>query len=111
VHALRSISEVLSVAGLDLVFIGANDLSANMGLFNQPSHPLVQDAIHKILVAGQRAQIPVGVMASDPDDANRRFAEGFQFVGIGEDVRLLSATCRSLCQSVQRDLAGGKRGS
>lgn len=101
--ALKNIDAILSVEGLDLIFIGANDLSASMGLFNQPQHPRVQDAILHILAAAKKAKIPVGLMARDPGDANRRIAEGFQFVGIGHDVGLLSSACRDLCRGVTRD--------
>lgn len=101
-QALDKAEEVLAVEGLDLVFIGANDLSASMGLLNQPQHPKVQDAIRHILAAAQKAKIPVGLMAQDPDDASRRIAEGFQFVGIGHDVGILSARCRDLCRRVIR---------
>jgi 2-keto-3-deoxy-L-rhamnonate aldolase RhmA len=102
VDALRNISAILGVEGVDLIFIGANDLSASMGMFNQPSHPRVQEAIHQILITAQTAKVPVGLMASDPEDANRRIAEGFQFVGIGHDVGHLSYTCRDLCRRVDR---------
>ena len=103
-RALENVEEILSVEGLDLVFIGANDLSASMGLFNQPQHPQVQEAIRHILAAAQKAKVPVGLMARDPDDANNRMAEGFRFVGIGHDVGLLSTTCRDLCRRVTRHL-------
>jgi hypothetical protein len=42
-------------------------------------------------------------MAADAADANSRIAEGFQFVGIGHDVGLLSQTCRTLCAAVPRE--------
>lgn len=102
--ALENIDKILSVEGLDLIFIGANDLSASMGLFNQPQHPQVQEAIRHILASAQKANVPAGLMASDPDDANARMAEGFQFVGLGHDVGLLSSTCRDLCRRVTRDV-------
>jgi 2-keto-3-deoxy-L-rhamnonate aldolase RhmA len=101
--ALQKIEEILSIEGLDLIFIGANDLSASMGLFNQPQHPQVQEAIRHILAAAQKAKIPVGLVARDLDDANRRMAEGFKFVAIGHDVGFLSSTCRDLCRRVTRD--------
>jgi 2-keto-3-deoxy-L-rhamnonate aldolase RhmA len=103
-RALENLGAILSVEGLDLIFIGANDLAANMGLFNQTQHPQVQEAIRQILIAAQKAKVPVGLMAADPEDANRRIAEGFQFIGVGHDVGLLSSACRSLCRRVTRDV-------
>jgi 2-keto-3-deoxy-L-rhamnonate aldolase RhmA len=103
-RAIENLDAILSVEGLDLIFIGANDLAANMGLFNQTQHPQVQEAIRRILVAAKKAKVPVGLMAADADDANRRMAEGFQFVGVGHDVGLLSSACRGLCRRVTRDV-------
>ena len=97
VSALQNLPEILSVEGLDLIFIGANDLSASMGFFNQPGHPRVQEAIDQILTAACQARVPVGLMASDADDAKRRINQGFQFVGVGSDVGLLSSLCREIC--------------
>jgi 2-keto-3-deoxy-L-rhamnonate aldolase RhmA len=100
--AVRNLSEILSVEGLDLIFIGANDLSASMGLFNQPGHPRVQETIDQILSAARQAKVPAGLMASDPEDAKRRIKQGFQFVGVGSDVGLLSSLCRDICRQIKR---------
>jgi 4-hydroxy-2-oxoheptanedioate aldolase len=99
--AVQHLEEILSVEGLDLIFIGANDLAASMGLFNQPQHAQVQDAIRHILATAKKAGIPAGLMAGDPDDAKRRLAEGFGFVGVGHDVGFLSSTCRNVCRGIR----------
>jgi len=101
-EAIENLEAILRVDGLDVVFIGANDLSASMGLLGQPHHPRVQDLISRVLASARRAGVAAGLMAADADDANRRFAEGFQFVGIGHDVGLLSATCRGICGKLDR---------
>jgi 2-dehydro-3-deoxyglucarate aldolase len=102
-RAVENIGEIVAVEGLGLVFVGANDLSASMGLVGQPRHPRVLEAIEKVLTAARQARLPAGLMASDPDDATRRIAEGFQLVGIGHDVGLLSAICRDHCARVNRN--------
>lgn len=100
-QAIENLEAIVKVEGVDVVFIGANDLSASMGLIGQPHHPKVQDLIARVLTSARRAGIAAGLMAADADDANRRFAEGFQFVGIGHDVGLLSATCRRTCAKLE----------
>lgn len=93
----------MRVQGIDAVFIGANDLSASMGLLGEPTHPRVLNAIQDILKAGKKAGVPVGLVASDADDANEKIREGFQFVGIGLDVVFLSTSCRNLCQKIVKE--------
>jgi 4-hydroxy-2-oxoheptanedioate aldolase len=101
-RALENVREIVAVEGIDLVFVGANDLSASMGLLGQPKHPRVLDAIHFVLREAQSAGVAAGLNASDPHDANNRIAEGFQFVGIGQDMMLLSAASRDICSRVER---------
>jgi 2-keto-3-deoxy-L-rhamnonate aldolase RhmA len=102
VEALKNLREIISVEGLDGVFIGANDLSASMGLLGQPKHPRVQDAIQQVLESSRQAGIVAGLVASDPEEANHRIEEGFKFIAIGHDVGLLSSICRQLCQKVDK---------
>jgi 2-keto-3-deoxy-L-rhamnonate aldolase RhmA len=102
IQAVENLESILNTEGLDVVFIGANDLSASMGLLGQPGHARVQESITHILARARHAGVAAGLMAADAEDANRRFAEGFQFVGIGHDVGLMSATCRRICGNVQR---------
>ncbi|MBM3800791.1 MAG: hypothetical protein FJW26_00610 [Acidimicrobiia bacterium] len=101
VEALENLESILKVEGIDVVFVGANDLSASMGLLGQPQHPQVQQAISKALAGARRAGMAAGLVAADADEANRRFGEGFQFVAIGHDVGLLSATCRRICSKLE----------
>jgi 4-hydroxy-2-oxoheptanedioate aldolase len=101
-RALENVREIVAVEGIDLVFVGANDLSASMGLLGQPKHPRVLDAIGLVLREARSAGIAAGLNAADPDDANRRIAEGFQFVGIGQDMMLLSTASHNICSRVER---------
>ena len=97
VEAVAALNDILSVSGYDAILIGANDLSASMGLLGQPTHSSVLRTINEIRVAASLRKVPVGIIASSPEEAKSRIAEGFQFIGIGHDVGLLSATCRDIC--------------
>jgi 2-keto-3-deoxy-L-rhamnonate aldolase RhmA len=99
-RGVAQIREIVAVPGIDMVFVGANDLAASMGLLNQTRHPLVQEAIQTVLAVAREAGVAAGLMAGNSDEANARIAEGFQFVGIGHDVGLLSQTCRTICQGI-----------
>jgi 2-keto-3-deoxy-L-rhamnonate aldolase RhmA len=101
-RGVTHINEICAVPGIDLVFVGANDLSASMGLIGQTKHPSVQEAIRNVLAAAKKAGVAAGLMAGNIEEANSRIAEGFQFVGIGHDVGLLNQTCRTICESITR---------
>jgi 2-keto-3-deoxy-L-rhamnonate aldolase RhmA len=101
-RALENLRQILAVDGVDLVFVGANDLSASMGLLGQPRHPRVLDATQLVLAEARNYGIAAGLNAFDPDEANDRIAQGFQFIGIGQDVMLLTAISRDICRRVVR---------
>lgn len=96
VQALKNLNEILAVDGLDAILIGSNDLSASMGFLGQPNHAEVLKAVEKIRAAAMAANLPAGIIAATPEDARKRLAEGFRFIGIGHDVGLLSQTCREI---------------
>ena len=58
-EAVERIDEILDVPGIDVVFIGPNDLSYSYGDRGRQT-PRVQEAIAKVLAAGKKRGIPVG---------------------------------------------------
>ena len=62
-EALSNLPQILDVEGVDGVFIGPADLSADMGFSGNPQHPEVQAAIE----CGHRANSRGGQSAGDPD--------------------------------------------
>jgi len=81
--------EIAAVDGVDALFVGPADLSAAMGCFGQPDHPDVKAAIARVVEVCQAAGKPVGTFGMSIEDARRRFDEGFRFVSVATDMRLL----------------------
>jgi len=103
-RAVENLEEIITVEGIDVVFIGANDLSASMGLLGQPVHPLVLKAIERIRDVATEHGVTVGLNAGTAEAVNQRFAEGFHFVGINYDVGFLHCACQSVCRDIQRKI-------
>lgn len=93
--ALASIADIAAVDGIDAVFIGPADLSADMGLPGQPEHPDVDRAIDAALHAVQGRA--VGLLARSPQKAAEYVSRGATFVAIGSDLGMLG-------QSLQQQL-------
>ena len=70
--AIENLDEILEVEGIDMFFIGPNDLAASLGLPN--SHPemtrIIRETIHKITAKGKIA----GIFVTD-DETARKYAE------------------------------------
>ena len=65
-QAVDNIDAIASVPGIDVLFIGASDLSYSLGVGGQREHPLVQEALAKVLAAGKKYNVPVGYPEREP---------------------------------------------
>lgn len=95
-EALANLEDIAAVEGVDGVFFGPADLSANMGLLGQPGHPEVTAAIEDGVARLARAGVPSGILVGDSDQAKFWFAKGVCFVAAGSDQAILANGLRKL---------------
>jgi 4-hydroxy-2-oxoheptanedioate aldolase len=92
-QALDNLDAILSVEGLDAIYIGPSDLSLALGCkpqFDDVDPPVAQ-AIEHIVQRAKAHGVQAGVHNGRPDVALARVALGFRFVTVGSDARLLAA--------------------
>ena len=102
IEAVNHIDEILTVPGVDLIFVGPSDLSGSMGLLGQVTHTRVEEAIQKVLAAAKKAKMPVGIVTASADDANRRIQQGFQFILVGNDMGFLTSAAKGMLGQIKR---------
>jgi len=92
-QALDNLDAIMSVEGLDAVYIGPSDLSISLGL--KPAmddlEPKAQQAVDHILARAKAHGLVAGIHNMGPDSALKRIAKGFQFVTVSSDARLIAA--------------------
>jgi 4-hydroxy-2-oxoheptanedioate aldolase len=91
--ALNNLDEILSVPGLDAIYIGPADLSNALGCtptFDQTEKPVVE-AIDFILAGAKKHKVVAGIHNGTPEYAQKMIDKGFQFVTIASDARLMAA--------------------
>jgi 4-hydroxy-2-oxoheptanedioate aldolase len=88
---LDAIDGIAAVDGVDVVFIGTNDLCASLGVPGQLDHPLVRDAYAHAIQACQRhgKQLGIGGLAGSPGLLARYVALGARYVSTGTDLSFL----------------------
>ena len=84
--AVDHIEEIVRVPGVDIVFIGAYDLSQSYGVPGEVTHPAVERAIERVLHACKEANVVPGIIAQDIELAKRRAREGFRYITILDDM-------------------------
>lgn len=99
--ALQNLDEILSVPGVDMVFIGPVDLSTSLGFPGQPDHPVVDEANARVLAAAKAAGRLAGIHASDATVARRRLEQGFRLVTVATDTVLLARAGQAVLTQVR----------
>lgn len=103
IDAVSRIEEILSVPGIDMLFVGPFDLACSMGHMENPGHPDVEAAIAKLLKAAQRAHVIPGIFCMGAESAARRTKEGFKFVALGLDSFYLNAGAEAELKTIRGD--------
>ena len=91
--AIENVEAIASVPGIDMLFIGPNDLAASMGYvpFDHASIPEVQEATKKVLDAANKAGKYAGHFAMSASAAAQKYNEGWQFMNCGADILVVTA--------------------
>jgi 2-keto-3-deoxy-L-rhamnonate aldolase RhmA len=104
VKAVENIEAILSVDGLDGVFLGPYDLSCSMGIPAQFDHPRMAAAREAVKKAAQKSGKALGIHETRPDApaVHRLLEEGFRFIGCSLDTVLLRSASRELLEGVRK---------
>ena len=88
--ALDNLQEILSVEGLDAVFVGPSDLGLSLGYApGDHEEPVLIEAIEKILTTAKSNGKRAGIYTLSTDYARRMINLGFDYVVISSDARML----------------------
>ena len=96
VPAVEKLNELLSIDGLDAVFIGPHDLSINMGIPEQYDHPDFIEMVKIIIQKARQYTLGVGIHFSlEPERQLFWIREGVNIVIHSSDMALFSQKLRS----------------
>ncbi len=111
--ALDNLDAILSVEGLDAIYIGPSDLSLALGcrpVFDDVD-PKAQQAIDHILERARAHGVVAGIHNGTPEGALARIAAGFQFVTVSSDARLMAAGAQQVMAWMRAQQAPPAAGS
>ncbi len=104
-EAYEALDAIVTVEGIDGVFIGPWDFAASLGHPGDPMHPevrrFIEDAILRIREAGKAA----GILASDERFARECIDLGANFVAVGTDVSLFVKAVKQLAECWKKELS------
>ena len=110
-EAMKNLDDILSVPGVDGVYVGPSDLSLALGLkprLDQTDAPVVE-AQQKIAEACKRHGVVAGIHNSTATYALKMIAQGYQFVTLASDSRHMAMKAAEEVAVVRKSgVVGGK---
>jgi 4-hydroxy-2-oxoheptanedioate aldolase len=106
-QALDNLDAILSVDGLDAVYIGPSDLALGLGVEPQrdPTNPVVVDAIAHILARAKHHGVRAGCHTGAVAQGLKMAKLGFDFVTVESDARLIEAAAAAAVTTFRQQSA------
>ena len=89
---IKNIDEIAAVKGVDILFLGQNDLCMSMGLFEKYkfpdmyTSPELQDATQRLVNAARKNNVILGLFLFGTARVGEFLEKGFPFVSVGNDL-------------------------
>jgi 2-keto-3-deoxy-L-rhamnonate aldolase RhmA len=88
-EGLSNVEEIAAVDGVDALFVGPADLSANLGVLGEWESDAFVDGVERIVTAAQDAGTPVGTLGVDVDQLRAFDSFDYDYVIAGVDAAML----------------------
>jgi 2-keto-3-deoxy-L-rhamnonate aldolase RhmA len=88
-EGLRGVEEIAAVPEVDVLFVGPYDLSLALGILEQFDNPVFWKALEKVIDAGTKAGIAVGLQSKDMALLTRAREMGARFMVYSSDYSVL----------------------
>jgi 4-hydroxy-2-oxoheptanedioate aldolase len=91
ITAVENADAIFSVPGIDAIFVGPNDLAASMRSKDgkPPSGEATTQAMKHILATCKKHGVAAGVHCFSPEETLARIEEGWQFLAIGSELKMM----------------------
>ena len=105
---IKNIDEIAAVPGIDLLFLGQNDLCMSMGLYEKYefphmyTSPELNDATEKLKAAARKNNVILGVFLFGTARVGEFLEKGFPFVSIGNDLHHILAQATTWVGDMER---------
>lgn len=87
--AVERAEAILGVDGIDVAFVGENDLSSAFGHPGETDRPEVTAAVDRVFEAARANDVAPGIAGRTPADVDRRADRGFRFFLLGADLSFM----------------------
>ena len=97
-EACKNVKDIAATDGVDLLFVGPGDLSADMGLIKDRNAKEVKEMALKVLKNANECNKPCGIMVSNITEAKEMLQLGFKVIAVTTDLVLLRNAIDEIAQ-------------
>jgi 4-hydroxy-2-oxoheptanedioate aldolase len=105
---IKNIDAIAAVPGVDILFLGQNDLCMSMGLFEKYkfpdmyTSPELGDATNKLIAAARKNNVILGLFLFGTSRVGEFLEKGFTFVSLGNDLHHVLTQTGAYVNDVER---------
>lgn len=88
-QAVENVEAMLAVPGVDVACMGCMDLSVDLGIPGELDHPSMVESIERVLAAGRRNGVAVGIISGNFEAVAKWMRAGMRFVSYSTETLLL----------------------
>ena len=100
IAGVENIEEILSVEGVDGVFIGPNDMSADYGCLGNNNAPEILSAIEKIACACKKTGKVGGIITGNKSYLSKAKQCGLEYFCKGSELNAISDYCKKITKEI-----------
>jgi len=104
---IKNIEEIAAVPGVDLLFLGQNDLRVSMGLFEKYkfpdmyTSPELLDATNRLIAAAKKNNVILGLFLFGTSRVGEFLDKGFPLISIGNDLHHILTQANAYVKDVE----------
>lgn len=101
VEGIDNLSEILTVKGLDIIFLGPYDLSQSCGVPGEVNHPTVIEKMEKSVSLSKKMNVAVGTFVDNIESAKKWLGLGVQYISFSVDVGIFFNACSNIVKGLR----------
>jgi 4-hydroxy-2-oxoheptanedioate aldolase len=98
---LNNLDEIMTVEGIDVLFLGPYDISQSLGMPGDVRNKTVEDALRKAATDARAQGRAVGSYAKDIDMGKWLLDIGVQYLSINVDAIIYMQACRTIAEALK----------
>ena len=99
-EGIDNIDDILTVKGIDVLFIGPYDLSQSLGVPGDINNPVVEEKMLEIIEKCKEKNITVGTFVDTPENAIKWKKLGVKYISYSVDMGIFHDAIKSIVTTV-----------